>query len=121
MGVAARGVPETTVLLAFTVKPMVIVAGSLRMQPGSRARFFEKVAPMVAATLEEPGCRVYAFTPDPDDPDLIRLYELWDHQEALEQHFASEHMAAWKERAASLPIMSSDIMCYTVTAARPLG
>ena len=103
------------------VKPMIIVAGTFRMQPGSRSRFLEQVAPMVAASLEEPGCRVYAFTPDPDDADLIRLYELWDHQEALDQHFASEHMAAWQERAASLPIMSRDIMCYTVTDARPLG
>lgn len=76
---------------------------------------------MVAASLEEPGCRTYAFTPDPDDADLIRLYELWDHQEALDQHFASEHMAAWQERAASLPIMSREIMCYTVTDARRLG
>ena len=100
---------------------MVIVAGTFRVEPGSRSRFFEEVAPVVAATLEEPGCRVYAFTPDPDDADLIRLYELWDHQEALNQHFASEHMAAWKERAASLPIMSRDIMSYTVADARPLG
>ncbi|MDE0189281.1 MAG: putative quinol monooxygenase [bacterium] len=100
---------------------MIIVAGTFRMEPGSRVRFLEEVAPMVSATLEEAGCRVYAFTPDPDDPDLIRLYELWDHQEALDQHFGSEHMAAWKERAASLPIMSRDIMCYTVTDARPLG
>lgn len=100
---------------------MIIVAGTFRMQPGSRSRFFEEVAPMVAASLEEPGCRVYAFTPDPVDADLIRLYELWDHQEALNQHFASDHMAAWKERAASLPIVSREIMCYTVTDARPLG
>ncbi|MDE0233294.1 MAG: putative quinol monooxygenase [bacterium] len=100
---------------------MIIVAGTVRMQPGTRARFLEEVASMVAASLEEPGCRVYAFTPDPDDADLIRLYELWDHQEALDQHFASQHMADWKERAASLPITSRDIMCYTVTDARPLG
>lgn len=100
---------------------MIIVAGTFRMQPGSRSRFFEEVAPMVAASLEEPGCRTYAFTPDPDDADLIRLYELWDDQEALDQHFASEHMAAWKEQAVSLPIMSREVMCYTVTDARPLG
>ena len=100
---------------------MIIVAGTFRMQPGSRARFLEEVASMVAASLEEPGCRVYAFTPDPDDADLIRLYELWDHQEALDQHFESQHMAAWKERSASLPIVSREIMCYTVTDARPLA
>ena len=100
---------------------MIIVAGTFRMQPGSRAQFFEKVGPIVAATLEEPGCHAYAFTPDPDDADLIRLYELWDDQEALDHHFASEHMATWWVLSAPLPIMSREIMSYTVTDARPLG
>lgn len=100
---------------------MLIIAGEIRMQPGTRERFFEAVAPMVAATLQEPGCRAYAFTPDPDDAALIRLWELWDDEESLAGHFASTHMAEWRERGRSLPVVSRDIAKYTVADVTPLG
>lgn len=94
---------------------MLIVAGEFRMQPGTRDLFFEAVVPMVAATLEEPGCRAYAFTPDPDDADLIRLWELWDDEHALAGHFASTHMTDWRARSADLPITSRVVDKYTVS------
>lgn len=100
---------------------MLIIAGEIRMQPGTRDQFFESVAPMVAATLREPGCRTYAFTPDPDDADLIRLYELWDDDESLAGHFASQHMAEWRERGATLPVIERNLHKYTISEASPLG
>ena len=100
---------------------MLIVAGEFRMQPGTRDRFFEAVAPMVEATLTERGCAAYAFTPDPNDDDLVRLWELWDDEDALAGHFASAHMAAWRERAAALPIVSRVVDKYTVSEVTPLA
>jgi quinol monooxygenase YgiN len=100
---------------------MLIIAGEFRMQPGTRDRFLEAVAPMVAATREEPGCQAYAFTPDPDAGDLIRLWELWDDEDALAGHFASAHMAAWRKRSADLPVTSREINKYTVSDVSPLG
>lgn len=91
------------------------------MQPGTRDVFFEAVAPMVAATLDEPGCRTYAFTPDPDDPDLIRLFELWDDEAALAGHVSSAHMAEWRTRSASLPVVSRDLHKYSVADVERLG
>jgi quinol monooxygenase YgiN len=94
---------------------MLIVAGEFVMEPGTRAQFFLAVAPMVAATLDEPGCSVYAFTADPDDDDLIRLYEEWDSQQSLDAHFGSAHMAAWRERSASLPVVSRNVRVHEAT------
>jgi len=99
---------------------MLIIAGEIRMQPGTRQLFFDAVAPMVAATLQEAGCHAYAFTPDPDDDDLVRLYELWDGEESLAGHRASPHMADWRRRGASLPVTSRDLKLYTVSDVRPL-
>jgi quinol monooxygenase YgiN len=99
---------------------MLIIAGEFRMEPGTRDLFFEAVAPMVAATLEEPGCRAYAFTPDLDDGDLIRLWELWDDEDALAGHFASTHMAEWRARSDDLPVTSREINKYTVSGVTPL-
>ncbi len=100
---------------------MLIIAGEFRMQPGTRDEFFEAVAPMVRDTLTEPGCRAYAFTPDLDDSELIRLWELWDDEEALAGHFASAHMATWLERSADLPIVSRKVDKYTISDVEPLA
>lgn len=100
---------------------MLIIAGTITVEPDHRAALLEAVAPMVAATLDEAGCQAYAFTPDPDDPALVRLYELWDDEEALAGHFASAHMAEWRRRSAELPVTGRDIMKYTISAVEPLG
>ena len=99
---------------------MLIIAGEFRMQPGTRHQFFEAVAPMVEGTLTEPGCRAYAFSPDLDDDDLIRLWELWDDDVALAGHFESEHMAVWLERYADLPIASRNVHKYAISDVTPL-
>jgi quinol monooxygenase YgiN len=99
---------------------MVIVAGEIRMHAGTRHEFLTAVAPLVAATLLEDGCHTYAFTPDPDDADLIRLYELWEDDASLAAHLASAHIGEWATTSATLPIVSADVMKYTVTDAAPL-
>ncbi len=100
---------------------MLIVAGEIRTAPGTRDDFLDAVAPMVEATLREPGCRAYAFTPDPTDATLIRLWELWDDEEALAGHFASAHMADWQARARELAVTGRAIHKYTVAEATELG
>ncbi|MEO6652902.1 MAG: putative quinol monooxygenase [Ilumatobacteraceae bacterium] len=100
---------------------MLIIAGEIRMEPGTRAQFFEAVAPMVTATLQESGCQTYAFTPDPDDADLVRLYELWDDDESLQGHFDSAHMAEWRARSADLPVTGRNLHRYTISEATPLA
>ena len=94
---------------------MLIVAGSIIAEPGEREAFLTAVQPMVTATLAEPGCREYAFSPDPNNDERIMLYELWDDQEALEAHFASAHMAEWQEIRGTLKLVSADIKKYIIS------
>ncbi len=100
---------------------MLIVAGEIRMQPGTRQQFLDAVAPVVAATCAERGCRQYAFTPDPDDADLIRLYELWDDESCLLDHLDSAHIAGWRVTSATLPVASRNLHRYDIGAVSPLG
>jgi len=100
---------------------MLIVAGSIIAEPGGRAPFLTAVQPMVSATLNEAGCREYAFTPDPNDDNRIMLYELWDNQESLDAHFASAHMAAWQEVRKDLALQSASIKKYNISTVEELG
>ena len=99
---------------------MLIVAGSILTEDDGRDVFLDAVKPMVVATLEEPGCREYAFTPDPNDPNRILLFEIWDDQDALDGHFASDHSAQWKLTIAGLPVVGSDIKKYTISEVGPV-
>lgn len=94
---------------------MLIVAGTIIAESGERDAFLAAVQPMVSATLEEPGCQEYAFSPDPNDDNRIMLFELWDDQDALDGHFASAHMAAWREVQGTLKIASADIKKYIIS------
>ena len=99
---------------------MLIVAGSITTAPGERDTFLAAVVPMVTATRREPGCREYVFSPDPGDDDRVLLYELWDDQEALDGHFASDHMAAWIEARRTLDVVDADIKKYTISGVGPV-
>lgn len=99
---------------------MLIVAGEITVEPDGRDEFLEAVRFMVDATLQEPGCVQYAFMPDPYDDSLIRLYELWDSQEALEGHFASDHMAQWQKVQPGLKATGSDIKKYVISEVGPV-
>ncbi len=101
---------------------MLIVAGEIiTTSEEGRNRFLAAVAPVVSATLREAGCQTYAFSPDPIDSCLIRLYELWDHAASLEAHLASPHVAEWQTVQAALPIASQSLNKYTISDVTPLG
>ena len=99
---------------------MLIIAGSITTEDGGRDAFLTAVAPMVVATHTEPGCREYVFSPDPDDANRILLFELWDDQEALDAHFASDHMAEFQTQMADVAIAGREIKKYTISDVGPV-
>ena len=99
---------------------MLIIAGSITMEDGDRDAFFSAIAPMVSATHAEPGCREYVFSADRDDPNRILVFELWDGQDALDAHFASDHMAAFQRVRADLAIASTSVKKYTISDVGPV-
>ncbi len=101
---------------------MLIVAGEIRTtSEDGRALFLAAVQPLVTATLEEAGCQTYAFSPDPNDACLIRLYELWDREESLADHLDSAHIATWRTVQDTLPIDGASINKYTISYVVSLG
>jgi quinol monooxygenase YgiN len=99
---------------------MLIIAGSITTADDGRDAFLAAVKPMVAATHTEPGCREYAFSPDPDNANRIMLFELWDDQDALDLHFASAHMAEFQAASAGLSITGMEIQKYTISDVGPV-
>ena len=78
------------------MRSMLIVAGEIRTP--ERDKYLAAVKSTVAATLaNDVGCQAYAFTPDPDDPTLVRLFE------------------------ATLNVTDATLTKYEISASSPLG
>ena len=99
---------------------MLIIAGSITTEAGHRDAFLTAVAPMVVATHTESGCQEYAFSPDPVDANRILLFELWDDQDALDAHFATEHMAEFQSKMAGIAVAGMDVKKYTISDVGPV-
>ena len=94
---------------------MIIVAGTVAIKAGQRDAALRVARTMAAATAAEPGCLRYRFYADLDDPHTFFLYEEWESDEALAQHFLTEHMRAFQAELPALVAGALDIRRYAAT------
>jgi quinol monooxygenase YgiN len=94
---------------------MIIVSGTLRIDPADIDQAMALGATMSAASLTEEGCHAYGFWQDPADPGRVRVFEEWESPAALDQHFATSHMAEFMAGLGQLTISDMDLSKYTVS------
>ena len=91
---------------------MIIVAGTIRIDPDKSETFLPHAQKMMAATRQEAGCRVYSYAFDVEDAGLVRIYEEWVSRGHLEAHFKVPHMADWRAALAAIGAHSRAIKAY---------
>lgn len=55
-------------------------------------------------TLKEKGCLDYAFSVDINNPNVMRITELWEDLQSLKDHLETEHVAIFREEMSKNPI-----------------
>lgn len=65
---------------------MLIVAGSIEVDPEQRESFLKEREEGMRTSRAEPGCLDYVFSADPLEPGRIMLFERWESKEALAAH-----------------------------------
>ncbi len=75
---------------------------------------------MVAGSRGEAGCIAYGYAEDMLEPGLIHVFEEWRDQAAIDLHFASAHMAAWRAAGASFGVSDRALKLYEVASQRTL-
>jgi quinol monooxygenase YgiN len=98
---------------------MLLIVGSIRLPPGNLDAARPETRRMTEASRAEDGCLDYVYAEDLLDPGLIHVRELWRDQAALDAHFASEHLAAWRATWPALGIGDRALQVYEVGAPRP--
>ena len=97
---------------------MLIVAGTVRVPPQNLADFRPHMLAMLTATRAEDGCLDYAYAEDVAEPGLIRVFELWRDQAALDAHFQAPHLAAWRAAWPQFGVSERRLFAYEVASQR---
>ena len=98
----------------------LIVAGAVRVPPENLDGLRPHMVAMMTATRAEDGCEAYAYAEDVAEPGLIRIFEIWRDQAALDAHFKTAHMAAWRALWPSFGVTDRDLKAYEIAAERAL-
>jgi quinol monooxygenase YgiN len=99
---------------------MIIIMGTVRIAPEGIAAALPAMARMVAASNAEDGCQLYAYSQDLVDPGLVRISERWRDREALKAHFATAHMAEWRQVIPTLGISDRNLTLYEANEGEPV-
>jgi quinol monooxygenase YgiN len=98
----------------------VVIAGTVRVPPENLEAFRPHMARMLAASRAEDGCLTYSYAVDVEDPGLIRVFEAWRDEAALQAHFKTGHMAEWRAAWPQFGVSDRNLSLYEVAAERPL-
>ncbi|RAK67402.1 putative quinol monooxygenase [Phenylobacterium kunshanense] len=98
----------------------VVIAGTVRVPPENLEAFRPHMARMLAASRAEDGCLTYSYAVDVEDPGLIRVFETWRDEAALQAHFKTAHMAEWRAAWPQFGVSDRNLSLYEVAAERPL-
>lgn len=99
---------------------MILILGTVRIPADGLEAALSAMATMVAASRAEDGCIRYAYARDVLDPTVIHVSEAWRDRAALAAHFATPHLAAWREQFAELGITDRNLKLYETDDGEPV-
>lgn len=99
---------------------MIVITAKVTLRPEAEELAIAAVETMTTATLAEPGCISYRFYRDLLEPTQIFVFEEWESEAALAEHFAAPHMAEFRQHVPHFVASDIQIQCYEISAVKPL-
>ena len=98
----------------------IVIAGTVRVPPENLAGLRPHMEKMLAASRAEDGCVTYSYAIDVADPGLVRVFEEWRDQAAIDAHFQAPHMAEWRAAWPAFGVTARRLKLYDIAAERVL-
>ncbi len=98
----------------------LVIAGTVRVPAQNLEAFRPHMLAMLEASRAEDGCITYSYAEDVAEPGLIRVFEAWRDQAALDAHFGTPHMATWRSHWPAFGVSDRRLSAYDIAAERPL-
>ena len=96
----------------------LVIAGTIRVPPDRLDAFRPHMIAMLEASRAEDGCLEYSYAEDVAEPGLIRVFEAWRDQAALDAHFATPHLAVWRAAWPEFGVSDRRLIAYEVASQR---
>lgn len=100
--------------------PQIVIVGQFDIHPEDAPAAAELMRVMMNETMKEHGCHHYAYSRDLATPHRFQLSELWEDGPALEAHFRTNHMAAYRAGMSALRVETRTVSRYEVTNVQSL-
>ncbi|MEY2454449.1 MAG: hypothetical protein QOD92_4023 [Acidimicrobiaceae bacterium] len=97
---------------------MIIVTGSVKVQPASLARARELALEHVQRSRTEPGCLLHSVHHDVEDPLRLVFLEHWEDRAALDAHFGVPASGEFVTALAALATEPPSIEIYDAERVR---
>ena len=99
---------------------MIIVAGTVDLDPAQREAALAAGLPHVEAALAQPGCLAYAWAADPATPGRVVVYERWRDEASLAAHLAGPAYRAMFGTIAAHGLRGADVAKYAIARSGPI-
>lgn len=99
---------------------MIVVAGTVRIDPAKLDLARAEMVKMVSVSRAEDGCITYSYAIDVLEPRLVHVFEVWRDRTALERHFKTPHIAAWRATWPAIGISDRKLSLYEVASVAPI-
>ena len=91
---------------------MIVVAGTIEIDPSNSPELAKAFDTMRDATLAEPGCLSYQAYADRTEAGSFFIFEKWRDADALAAHFQTPHMGAFGAVLGRVGVRSMDVKKY---------
>lgn len=99
---------------------MIIIAGTVEVDPEQRDQALEAGCPHMEATRAQAGCIDYVWSADLLVPGRIYVYERWESEEALRAHFEGPHYLAMRNTIGAHGLRGADVSKYRPEIQEPV-
>ena len=100
---------------------MIVVVGRVVTDADKRADLVLVGQTVAAASRLEPGCMSYRLYQDTESENEFVFVEEWESDGALQQHFASSHVAEFLQAIRATIVAPPDVKFHSIASSRDLA
>jgi quinol monooxygenase YgiN len=100
---------------------MIVVVGRVTSDGDKRDELIAVAQAVARASREEEGCFGYRFYEDTEAPNEFVFVEEWADQQALERHFATDHINVFMRSIPATITSPPDVKFHTIASSVDLA
>lgn len=98
----------------------IVIAAQIDLDPAQRADALASAKVHIDAALAQDGCIAYDWSADGNDPARVNVFEEWESEEALANHFAGPAYAGMRDHIGTFGLTAAASKKYRVDAEGPV-